>query len=429
MSAVLAYNDRQGESAFSSILVPEGGYAHVDGLDEFISTDRGDAEVVFFLNHLFPKALQEGASDIHFVHHMHGFRVRFRINGVLEDRYYLNSEAARDVDLKIRSRCMLAISEREAPLDGSFFMMVMGRRLDVRVSILPNALGQSIVCRLLDQANAGRTLDSIWMPDEARQVLLEALQFEEGLILNVGPTGSGKTSTLYACLNYLNRPGIHICTAEDPVEYTLPGANQVSVKAPERTFAKILRAFLRQDFDIGLVGEIRDSETANIALSAANTGHLMLSTLHTKNTLATMTRLADLGVKHYEMADCMRLIVAQRLLKKLCPHCSQPHFITDAEHESLQREEGSHLINRDQQFYVAHPQGCEHCENGYVGRVPVMEMLAGTRDMKAAIEAADRRAMLECAYAQPQYQPLICGGTAMSAAREVDFHAALKINM
>lgn len=431
MNAHLAYLGDYPDTTpeFQSILVPEGGYAHVEGLDEFISTDRGDTEVVFFLNHLFPLAIREGASDIHFVHHMRGFRVRFRINGKLEDRYYLNSEAARDVDLKIRSRCMMATSERAEALDGSFFMLIEDRRVDVRVSILPNALGQSIVCRLLDSANAGRTLDSIWMSDAVRQTLLTALEYEEGLILTVGPTGSGKTSTLYACLNHLNHPGIHICTAEDPVEYSLPGANQVSVKVPERTFAKILRSFLRQDFDVGLVGEIRDPETANIALSAANTGHLMLSTLHTKSTLATVTRLADLGVKHYEMADTVRLIVAQRLLKKLCPRCSVPHTMSESEQTALEKEEGAHLVDMRQQFYVAHPEGCEECDHGYTGRIPVMEMLAGTREMKAAIESGNRAAMVEAAYAQPQYQPLIVAGLAMSATGLVDFHAALKINL
>ncbi|NEX63401.1 GspE/PulE family protein [Noviherbaspirillum galbum] len=416
-------------SDFSSILVPEDGYAYVDGLDEFISTDRGDTEVVYFLNHVFPQALHEGASDIHFIHHVKGFRVRFRINGVLEDRYFLNSEAARDLDLKIRSRCMLATSEREAPLDGSFFMLIDGRRVDVRVSILPNSLGQSIVCRLLDQNNAGRTLDSIWMPDAVREVLLQTLALEEGLILNVGPTGSGKTSTLYACLNHLNRPGIHICTVEDPVEYSLPGANQVTVRAPERTFAKVLRSFLRQDFDVGLVGEIRDAETANIALAAANTGHLMLSTLHTRSTLATVSRLADLGVKHYELADTIRLIVAQRLLKRLCPHCSMPYEMDDLERDALAAEEGGHLVDTYGQYWVANPDGCDACEGGYIGRVPVMEMLAGTRELKAAIESTDRATMVKRAYEQHQYQPLIVAGTVMSANRLVDFHAALKINM
>jgi general secretion pathway protein E/MSHA biogenesis protein MshE len=418
-----------GMPRFDSILVPPGGYGQLDGLDSFISTARGDQEVVAFLNYVFPQAIREGASDIHFIHDRRGFRVRFRVNGILQDRYFLNAEAARDIDLKIRSRCMMQTSDRDTPMDGSFRFSMDDNLVDVRVSIVPNSLGEAIVCRLLDQANAGRKLDDIWMRPEQRMVLEVALGFEEGLILNVGPTGSGKTSTLYACLNYLNHPGIHIVTAEDPVEYALPGANQVAVKHPQRSFSKILRAFLRQDFDVGLVGEIRDEETAKIALAAANTGHLILSTMHTKSTLAAVTRLVDLGAEHYEIGDSIRLIVAQRLLRKLCPHCAQPYRPANEERAAIQAEDGGERVDFDRSFYRAHQPGCEHCHRGYIGRIPVMEMLAGDREVRRAIEAADRAAMRACANDQPQYAPLIAAGLAMSADKLVDFRDAMKINL
>ena len=414
---------------FEPILVPDGGYVELEGLDHFISTSRDDRETVHFMNFVFKQGIEEGASDIHFIHHIRGFRVRFRINGVLNDRWYIHSEAARNIDLLIRSRCMLRDSEREKPLDGSFFMTIAGRRIDIRVSILPNTLGESIVCRLLDQANAGRTLDSIWMTEPSRALLMRTLALEEGLILTVGPTGSGKTSTLYACLNYLNHDGINVVTAEDPVEYALPGANQIMVRNPDRSFALVLRAFLRHDFDVGLVGEIRDGETANVTMAAANTGHLMFSTLHTRSTLATITRLVDLGVKPYEIADSISLIVAQRLQKRLCPHCAIPHEISSDELTAIDNEESAERIDLTREFFVANPDGCEHCQEGFIGRIPIMEMLAGTRDLKQAIEKMDRQAMAECALKQPQYTPLLAAGIDMSAAKLIDFRLALKINL
>lgn len=412
---------------FSSLLVSSTGYLR-EGLDRFISTANGDSKVVDFLNYLFPAACLEGASDIHMRHHPDGFRILVRVNGILQERYFLNSAAAREINIKLRSRCRLEVSDTESPLDGKFAVALGDRRVEVRVSLLPNDLGQSIVCRLLDEANAARQLDDIWMPPLLRAALMEALAYEEGIILNVGPTGSGKTTTLYACLNHLNEPGIHIITAEDPIEYALKGANQVSVHPPYRTFAKILRAALRQDFEVGLVGEIRDSETANIAFTAANTGHLMLSTLHTRTTLSTITRLLDLGVKPYEIADALRLITAQRLVRKICDSCSTLFVPTTEQVRALRAQNGGDRIELDRPFYAVNPRGCEHCHGGYQGRIPVMEMLVGTASLREAVERGDRQAMREEAFSQPQYAPLLQVGLDMSSKRFVDFHTALKFS-
>ena len=409
---------------FASLLVSSTGFLH-NGLDRFISTSSGDGKLVEFLNYLFPTACREGASDIHMRHHQNGFQVRIRTDGVLRERFLLNSNAAREINVKIRSRCNLEVSDTESPLDGKFTVAVDGRRVDIRVSILPSDLGQSIVCRILDEANAARKIADIWMPSKLRAALMEALEEEEGLILNVGPTGSGKTTTLYACLDHLNEPDIHIMTAEDPIEYTLRGATQTAVTA-HRTFARILRAMLRQDFEAGLIGEIRDGETAGVTLTAANTGHLMLSTLHTRNALSTITRFLDLGVKAYEIADAIRLITAQRLPRMLCPSCSTLHVPTDEQIKRIKTKHGGSRIEFDRPFYAANPSGCDHCRDGYKGRIPIMEMLVGTDSLRVAIERGDREAMREEAFAQPQYAPLLQAGIDMSSQRLVDFRTALK---
>lgn len=413
------------EPDFSEIFVSSTGYLR-DGLDHFISTSGGDWKIVEFLNYLFPKACEDRASDIHMQHHTDGFRIRVRRSGELVDEYYLNSGASREINSKIRSRCKLEISDTESPLDGKFTVGVNGRRVDVRVSILPSDLGQTIVCRLLDPNNAARDLNQIWMRDTQRTALMNALDQDEGIILTVGPTGSGKTTTLYGGLNYLNKPGIHVITAEDPIEYSLPGATQVSVHPHFRPFAKILRAMLRQDFEVGLVGEIRDPETAQIAMTAANTGHLILSSLHTRRTLSTVTRLLDLEVKPYEIADALRLVVAQRLPKKICPHCSIEIEPTENHLSLFRTQAGSHPIDISRPFWRANAQGCEHCKNGYVGVIPVMEMLVGTPSLCEAIERNDREVMRQEANSQAQYVPLFQAALNMSTERLVDYHTVLR---
>ncbi len=417
---------RDMQEMFSSLILPVdvsgldaiGG----DGVPQFISTSRTDKEVVALLNHHFYEAADTGASDIHFQSDEYGVMVRYRLGGVLTDLHRISREAGKEVDSKLRARCKVSAVDRETPLDGSFWLIIGGLALDVRVNFLPTRFGQNIACRLLDQRNASRRLDDIEMPMLVRAMLMSALQAPEGIILVTGPTGSGKTSTLYACLNELNTRSVHIVTAEDPIEYRLPGADQACVH-PNRTFAQILRAFLRQDFDIGLVGEIRDMETATIAYQAANTGHLILSTLHANDTIASVTRLGDLGVDPYTVQAATKCIIAQRLPQRLCPRCKVPHTLNDHEQRLLDRVH----YDGHRTFWTNNPDGCEACLRGQKGRMPVIEMLGFTKELRDALVEGQRSLVKEAAKLQPQFVPLLTTALCMSVNGLVGFNQAIAL--
>lgn len=395
------------------------------GVERFISTSRNDKEITVFLNQVFEQAAEEGASDIHIADDEYGAKIRFRTNGILRTLYRITREASLQIDGKIRARCQMSQSDRDTPFDGSFWFSLGDRLLDLRVSIMPTRLGQSIVCRLLDQSNASRTLGEIDMPDLVRRNLEKSLTSPEGLVLVTGPTGSGKTSTLYACLNTVNTPEIHIVTAEDPVEYRLVGANQVNVHA-SRTFAKILRSFLRQDFDIGLVGEIRDSETAVTAFQAANTGHLMLSTLHANDTVSSISRLVDLGVDTHTIAAATQCVIAQRLTNRLCPHCSTPRELDDGDRDMLGK---MHFrIDEGMTFWCRNRQGCDLCREGEKGRIAVFEMLMFTRELKDAIVERDPRRIKEAAMHQPQFNTITQAALHLCTQAMVDFDRAIGLS-
>lgn len=382
--------------------------------NEFISTSASDGLAVRYLNELFRLAARQRYSDIHFEDVADGCLVRARHNGEMIILDKANHSFSREFDSKIRMKCKLATMERMLALDGKFRFSVDGRDVDVRVSILPLAQGQSIVCRLLDQQANLINLDEIEMPTDIRSAIQHIIEQPQGLFLVTGPTGSGKTTTLYGILQQLNTADVKIITIEDPVEYRLPGICQSQANS-KLTFAGALKSMLRQDPDIILVGEIRDSETARIATQAALTGHIVLSTLHTNTALVTLNRMLDLDVDPHSLSAAMGGFMAQRLVRKLCQHCRRPTAMNDYSrlqliHHGIRPEE----IAPDTVLYE--PGGCEHCKNGWTGRLPVFELVTSTPDVRLAVEQGDLKALERAALLQTQYRTL--GHHAMQYALE-----------
>ncbi len=390
----------------------------------FISSGRKDGAAVDLLNRTFEDAARRGASDVHFDDTDDGQTlIRFRIGGLLEDIEKIDRQLMLMCDSKIRAFCQLSLQERMIPLDGRMFIDVDGGMVDMRVSIMPSRTGQSIVCRLLDQKNAARTLQSVEMTDEVRFALDEVLKEPNGLVVTSGPTGSGKTSTLYAMLNALNTPEVNIITVEDPVEYRLDRATQVQV-SEKLSFAMALRSTLRQDPDIILVGEIRDAETARIAVEAAMTGHLVLATTHANDTSTTLTRLVDLGVDPFTLGAVLRAGLAQRLAPRLCECCVRPHELTRLEQDWLQDFAPEHAAA---QFYTA--DGCDACDHkGSKGRLPVFEMVVGDHEVRLAVQKNSRADMIAAAHRQPQFETLIEAGLRLAVAGQISLHEARRLS-
>ena len=358
-----------------------------------------DAPVVRLVQSLLIKAVDSRASDLHLEVSQQRFRVRYRIDGVLFDaespprRMYMPSIS----HLKLRAK--MNIAERRLPQDGRMKMDVTGRQVDMRVSTVPTVYGESMVIRLLDQGPGLMGLESLGLDADHLVALEEAILQPHGMILVTGPTGSGKTSTLYAALGMVNLPENKIITVEDPVEYQIDGINQIQVKPQiELTFASALRSIVRQDPDIIMVGEIRDRETAEISIQSALTGHLVFSTLHTNDSFGAPHRLMDMGVESYLIASSVVLIVAQRLVRVICPHCKEATKPTEADLLFL-AEEGVQAHEVAQLF---HGRGCHHCgQSGYIGRTGIYELLPMTTAIKESIikklsaEGVRRRAMEE----------------------------------
>ncbi len=347
--------------------------------------DVADAPVVKFVKGILVQAIQKGASDIHFEPYEQNFRVRLRIDGVLREIAsgpQLKSWSERIIArIKVMSR--MDIAERRVPQDGRIKMEVSkSRTIDFRVSSCPTLFGEKIVLRILDPSSAKLGIDALGFEPGQKQLYLEALDRPYGMILVTGPTGSGKTVSLYTGLNILNTVDRNISTAEDPVEINMPGINQVNVNPKAGlTFANALRAFLRQDPDVIMVGEIRDLETAEIAVKAAQTGHLVLSTLHTNDAPQTLTRLANMGVPGYNIASSVILIIAQRLVRKLCPACKE---VVKVPNEELLRE-GFRPEDVDKGITIYKAVGCELCNNGYKGRIGIYQVMPISEDMQRMI--------------------------------------------
>ncbi len=347
--------------------------------------DVEDAPIVRFVNKVMVDAIRRGASDIHFEPYEKIYRVRLRMDGILKEIAQPPVQLGGKLAARLKVMARLDIAERRVPQDGRIKMKLSkNRAIDFRVSTCPTLFGEKVVMRILDPSQAMLGIDSLGY-EPFQQVLYEQhLEKPQGMILVTGPTGSGKTVSLYTGLNILNREGNNISTAEDPAEINLPGVNQVNINPKVGlTFAAAMRAFLRQDPDIIMVGEIRDLETAEIAIKAAQTGHLVLSTLHTNDAPQTLTRLVDMGVKPYAIATSVSLIIAQRLARKLCTQCKQPLEIPS---EALLKE-GFDEADVRAGFRLYRPVGCSACTDGYKGRTGIYQVMPVTNDIARIILA------------------------------------------
>lgn len=343
---------------------------------------KDDAPIVVYLNNTLAKAIHRGASDLHFEPYEHSYRIRFRIDGILHLIAQPPTALAARIAARLKVMARLDIAERRVPQDGRIKLplnqknhkknQAKPKSIDFRVSTLPTIWGEKIVMRILDSSSAQLGIEKLGFDPKQKNLYQDMLAKPQGMILVTGPTGSGKTVSLYTGLNRLNTQERNISTAEDPVEINLEGVNQVHINLKAGlTFASALRSFLRQDPDVIMVGEIRDLETAEIAIKAAQTGHLVLSTLHTNSAAETLTRLLNMGVPGYNIASSVTLIIAQRLTRRLCPHCKKKESIP--QHELLSLGFTEQQIKQGIDSYQ--PIGCEHCSGGYKGRVGIYEML------------------------------------------------------
>ena len=380
------------------------GLFDLQGLQSGLTGD--EAPVVRLLQSIFEDAVQVRASDIHIEPDESVLRIRQRVDGILQEQVMKERRISAPLVLRLKLMAGLNISEKRLPQDGRFSLMVKERKLDVRMSTMPVEHGESCVLRILDQSAGLTALDDTGMNADMLKAFRQMVNLPYGLILVTGPTGSGKTTTLYGALNELNQPGQKIITVEDPVEYKLSRINQVQVNPTiGLDFASVLRAGLRQDPDIILVGEIRDVETAEISLRASMTGHLVLSTLHTNDSISSATRLIDMGVEPFLAASSIRAIVAQRLVRKLCSECALPHGLSAEEQAWMVQHLGDKAVKTGK---IMRPVGCHHCnQTGFRGRVGIFEMLKMDDHIADALRRADNSLFVERARAQETYKPLL----------------------
>ncbi len=375
--------------------------------------NAADIPVVNLIRSIFEDAVQVGASDIHIEPDKSVMHIRLRVDGVLQEQTLEDKNISQPLVQRIKLISGLNIAEKRLPQDGRFTITVKGKTFDIRVSTLPTQYGESLVMRLLNQSDALLQLDQVGMPEKILDYYKHAITSSYGLILFVGPTGSGKSTTLYSTLNTINSPDDKIITVEDPVEYRLPRINQVQVNPTiGLTFASILRSILRQDPDIIMIGEMRDQETMEIALRAAMTGHLVFATLHTNDTISAATRLLDMGAKGYLAASVLRVIVAQRLVREICDKCITDDPLTEAERIWL-KSFGKHEF-ADVMF--KHGKGCSHCHHtGYRGRHGVFELLPISEELADAMRVNNSSLFHHLASKQPLYRPLVLAGLDLAA--------------
>lgn len=388
--ALLAGLSKNAEQSISELV---GDDAEIEFADdepqaaavEAAATEVEDAPIVRFLNKVLMDAITLGASDIHFEPYEKQYRIRLRVDGVLRDHLAPPLSIRDKLVSRIKVLAKLDISEKRVPQDGRMRLVLSPTKsIDFRVSTLPTLFGEKTVMRILDATQAQMGIDSLGYDPDQKALLIDAITRPYGMVLVTGPTGSGKTVSLYSCLNLLNKPGINISTAEDPAEINLPGVNQVNVNEKAGlTFPVALKAFLRQDPDIIMVGEIRDLETADIAIKAAQTGHMVFSTLHTNDAPSTLTRLMNMGVAPFNIASSVILITAQRLARRLCT-CKQP---LDIERDVL-KAAGFRDSDLDGEWKPYGPVGCERClGSGYKGRVGIYQIMPISPSIEALILA------------------------------------------
>jgi len=398
------YRKTEQISGFAEQLNDELTESDIDLGALLADADVADAPVVKLLASLFEDAIQIKASDIHIEPDEKVLRIRQRVDGVLQEHTMDEVRIAPALVLRLKLMASLDISEKRLPQDGRFSVKIKEHNIDVRLSTMPVQYGESVVMRLLDQSGGTLDLNLIGMPKPMLERFEKLLHRPHGMILVTGPTGSGKTTTLYAALQSLNVPEKKIITVEDPVEYKLPRINQVQVNSDiGLSFATVLRSALRQDPDIVLIGEMRDEETAEIALRAAMTGHLVLSTLHTNDAVSTVNRLLDIGIKSYLLASALHAILAQRLVRRVCESCAQPSDLTDQQRGWL-----SSFVD-EKKFNVTFKQGvgCAHCNyTGYLGRIGVYELLEFDKDLSNILAQGDTAAFVEKATNTRNFRPL-----------------------
>ena len=391
-----------------SALAEELGHELSAGGEDLFNMLQGemtDAPVAKLLQSIFEDAVQIGASDVHIEPDKNEIRVRQRVDGILQEQVIKEIQIAPAVVVRLKLMADLNISEKRLPQDGRFNMLVSGREIDVRLSTMPVQHGESVVMRILDQTRGALDIEQLGMPPKLLKQFRKNFHLPHGMILVTGPTGSGKTTSLYAALQELNKAESKIITVEDPVEYQLSRINQVQVNTKiGLSFATVLRSALRQDPDIIMIGEMRDAETVEIGVSAAMTGHLVLSTLHTNDTVSTATRLLDMGVEGYLLATTLRSIIAQRLIRKICSSCNE-EYIPDVFETSWLRDQLQVDIQKHQ---YKKGKGCLHCGfTGYQGRMGVYELLDMNSELAEALRRDDTQAFIEAAGRAPGYEPLV----------------------
>ncbi len=401
-----------------STAIDFGVLATTPGLEE--------APVVKLLQTVFEDATQARASDVHIEPQDRRLQIRFRIDGVLHLQTEADSKIASAVVLRLKLMSGLDISEKRLPQDGRFQVKVRNAAIDVRISTMPTQYGESVVMRLLNQDGGILGLDNIGMPDSMLVKVREVIHRPSGMVLVTGPTGSGKTTTLYAGLNELNTAERKIITVEDPVEYRLPGINQVQVNEKiELTFERVLRSALRQDPDVVLVGEMRDEKTVETGLRAAMTGHMVFSTLHTNDAVSTPVRLLDMGAPRYMVALSLQLVIAQRLVRVICDSCIEDYKPLPGEHEWLRSELGDAA---DKHTYK-HGRGCSYCNGtGYVGRTGVYELLEMTKPVVEAANQEDVQLFMKTARQQIGKETLRHHAALLAASGKTSPDEAMRVS-
>jgi general secretion pathway protein E len=401
---------RSGDGSLASSDAFEEDLEHLKGLAQ-------EAPIVRLVNVLISRALDMRASDIHFEPFERTFQVRSRVDGVLFDLDQPPKTMQAAIISRLKLMANLNIAERRLPQDGKIKLKFGNRDVDIRVSTVPTIYGESIVLRLLATESVDYNLGSIGMDPHHLSYMEAIIERPFGMILVTGPTGSGKTTTLYGVLRKLNSVTRKILTVEDPVEYQINGINQIQVKPQiDLTFANALRSLVRQDPDVLLIGEIRDKETADIAIESALTGHLVLSTLHTNDAPGAITRLRDIGIESFLMADSLLTILAQRLVRLLCPHCKEPYTASEADETRIREV----LVDISSPITLYHNKGCEKCGyTGYRGRQAIFEVLPITETIRSAIVAGkDAGAIAQLAYKE-SYRPLIHHGYRKAAVEGI----------
>ncbi|MBT8117386.1 MAG: GspE/PulE family protein [Gammaproteobacteria bacterium] len=375
-------------------------------LDKLMATSsQSDAPVVRLIQTMFEGAAKVNASDIHIEPGDEVLRIRRRIDGILHEQIVEDRQITGALVSRLKLMAHADISEKRLPQDGRFSVNLSDRQIDVRLSTIPTQSGEGVVMRLLDQNNSIKALDQLGMPQDQLDSFRRIIHKPHGLVLVTGPTGSGKTTTLYSALNELNTPQRKIITIEDPVEYRLTRISQVQVNSRVGLdFSRVLRTALRLDPDILLLGEIRDQETGEIALRASLTGHLVLSTLHTNDAVSSATRLMDMGLEGYLVASAVQCILAQRLIRRVCQNCATPRKLDASEQAWLHDEAGTSLDNHD----FLHGSGCNQCnQTGYSGRIGIYELLVMDSTLTEALRNEDQNAFQTAASEQSGYRPLV----------------------